>query len=76
MSADLHARVDNAIARVTASKAAAEVLAEIGTTHVLIPRKLVERAAKAKRESHFPGGSFDMAVVATDLARYWKGETE
>ena len=33
MSADLHARVDNAIARVTASRAAAEVLAEIQTTH-------------------------------------------
>ena len=38
MSADLHARVDNAIARVKATRAADEVLAEIGTTHILMDR--------------------------------------
>ena len=41
MSADLHARVDNAIARVTARKAAAEVLAEINRDHVILPREVV-----------------------------------
>ena len=41
MSVDLHARVDNAIARVTARKAAAEVLAEINRDHVILPRAAV-----------------------------------
>lgn len=36
MSADLRDRVANAIARVTASKAAMEVIAEIEKTHVLV----------------------------------------
>lgn len=44
---DLHARIDAAIARVKASRAADEVLNEIAKTHVLVPRPLAERAAEA-----------------------------
>lgn len=41
MSSDLRARVANVIARVTASKAADEVLAEIQRDHVIVPREAV-----------------------------------
>jgi hypothetical protein len=45
---DLRDRIADAIARVTASKAADEVIAEIRKTHVLVPRSLCERAASTK----------------------------
>jgi len=43
----MKSRIDSAIARVTASKAADSVLAEIGKTHVLIERERWERVHEA-----------------------------
>ena len=68
MSSDLRARVASAIARVTASKAADEVLAEIAKTHVLVPRSLAERAAQARGMGS--RAAFDRGVICGDLARY------
>lgn len=44
---DLRDRIDKAIARVTASKAADSVLAEIGRTHVIVERDRWERVNHA-----------------------------
>ena len=72
MQGDMIDRIDNAIARVKASRAAAEVMAEIETTHVLVPRSLVRRAAEAQGFN----GRFDREVVSNELAAYWKDANE
>ena len=66
MSTDLHARVDNAIARVTASRAAAEVLAEIATTHVLVPREMAERAVDAFGELSLEADAMERNKTAAE----------
>lgn len=69
-STDLSDRIDAAIARVKASRAADEVLTEIATTHVLVPKSLAERAAQARGMGS--RAAFDRGVICGDLARYWE----
>jgi hypothetical protein len=47
-------------------RAAVDVLADLGKDFVLVPRSLVERAAKARGI----GGAFDRQVISNELARY------
>lgn len=49
---DLRSRIDAAIARVTASRAADEVLAEIARTHTLVPNEVYELLVSFYREEH------------------------
>ena len=65
---DLHDRIAHAINRVTAAKAADEVLAEIGRTHVLVPRELCERAATSL--ATYGRGSYHHGELLVELAGY------
>lgn len=49
---DLRTRIEAAIARVTLSKAAEEVMAEIARTHTLVPNDEYERLVACYRDEH------------------------
>lgn len=71
---DLRDRIDHAINRVTAAKAADEVLAEIGRTHVLVPRELCERAATSL--ATYGRGSYHHGELLVELAGYAEYQPE
>ena len=65
---DLRDRIDHAINRVTAAKAAEEVLAEIAKTHRLVPRELCEQAGANLKI--YGRGSYHHGELVAELAGY------
>ena len=65
---DLRDRIDHAINRVTAAKAAEEVLAEIAKTHRLVPRELCEQAGANLKI--YGRSSYHHGELLAELAEY------